>query len=246
MNLRKNSYPESHYGGFTYIDGTIAFYNRVNALIRPDFTVVDFGCGRGEYVDDPVSYRRNLRILKGKVKKVVGLDVSKQVLSNQAIDESIVIEGENIPLDDASVDLILCDNVLEHLPNPSKFFQECYRVLKPNSYLCIRTPNMWSYVGIASQIIPNRWHQRILASVQEGRNDEDIFPTLYRCNSLRTVRRKLTSEGFVDVVVTGFEAEPAYLSFSKIAYWVGTLHQRFAPQFLKTSIFAFARTGASS
>jgi hypothetical protein len=42
-------------------------------------------------------------------------------------------------------------------------------------------------------------------------------------------------------VVYRYEPEPSYLSFSKVAYWLGVLHQRFAPNLLKPVILAFGR-----
>jgi len=68
-------YPESSFGGFTHVDESVAFYSRVNALLQPSFVVVDFGCGRGSHQDDSVMFRRSLRCLKGKVSKVIGVDV---------------------------------------------------------------------------------------------------------------------------------------------------------------------------
>lgn len=47
MGLKERFYPETTYGGFSYVDGTIAFFSRVNALLKPESVVVDFGCGRG-------------------------------------------------------------------------------------------------------------------------------------------------------------------------------------------------------
>lgn len=37
-------YPESKFGEFTDIDGTIVFYTRVNALAQPSSVVLDLGC----------------------------------------------------------------------------------------------------------------------------------------------------------------------------------------------------------
>lgn len=60
-------YPERAAGGFSHTDGTIAFYARVEALLRPDLTVVDLGAGPGSSISgDPVSWRARLRQLKGK------------------------------------------------------------------------------------------------------------------------------------------------------------------------------------
>lgn len=65
-NVRTRCYPETEFGGFADIDGTLAFYRRVNALLTPDSVVLDVGCGRGEYRDDPIPIRRDARILRGK------------------------------------------------------------------------------------------------------------------------------------------------------------------------------------
>ena len=40
--------------------------------------------------------------------------------------------------------------------------------------------------------------------------------------------------------VYGYEADPSYLYFSRVMYFLGTLHQKFAPGMIKLAIFAFA------
>ena len=40
-------YPEYGAGGFSRCDLWVPFFTRVNALLRPDMTVVDYGAGRG-------------------------------------------------------------------------------------------------------------------------------------------------------------------------------------------------------
>jgi SAM-dependent methyltransferase len=231
-------YPESRFGGFTQIDGTIAFYSRVQALADPSWLVVDFGCGRGAYASDPVRFRRDLRILKGKVRRVVGLDASPTGAENPFIDEFHHLEDARWPLEDGSADLCVCDNVLEHLPEPQRFFDEAQRVLKPGGLLCIRTPNRWNYIPLLARLIPDRSHAGVLARAKPGLLAEDVFPTCYRCNTIPALRRALASSGFA-AVVYGYEAEPSYLSFSKAAYALGVLHQRLAPGLLKPAIFAF-------
>lgn len=233
-------YPECRFGGFTRIDGTIAFFIRVNALLQRDFTVVDVGCGRGEYIEDTNPYRKNLRILKGKVMRVIGIDIDEAGSENPCIDEFRRIEGEGWPLDDQAADMIVCDNVVEHLPDPDAFFEECRRVLKPGGIVCIRTPNVRSYFGLLSYLIPSRKHSAVLEKVQDERKGEDVFPTLYRCNTRGRMRRTLERHGF-NAYVYGHEAEPSYLSFNRLAYWLGTLHAKLAPQNIQLTLFGFAR-----
>jgi len=58
---RSRFYPESRFGGFSDVDGTVAFYARVQAILTPESVVLDVGCGRGAGLqDDRVEYRRDL------------------------------------------------------------------------------------------------------------------------------------------------------------------------------------------
>ncbi len=88
--------------------------------------------------------------------------------------------------------------------------------------------------------LPNRHHAQVTARVQEKRKAEDVFPTLYRCNSVPKLRRALERHGF-EGVAYGYEAEPSYLEFSRFAYGIGVLHQRLAPKLLRPALLAFAR-----
>jgi SAM-dependent methyltransferase len=238
--FKERHYPETRFGGFTDVDGTIAFYTRVQSLLTESSIVLDVGGGRGAYADDKVPVRKNLRILRGKAARVIGLDVDPAAQSNPFQDEFRLLTGPRWPVEDDSIDLCLCDSVLEHIEQPEIFFDNCRRVLKNGGYLCIRTPNAWSYVAWLSKLVPEHLHSRVLARVQEVRKEEDVFPTHYRCNSLPRLRRMLARHGF-DHVVYGYEAEPSYLQFSALAYALGTFHQRFAPGFLRPVLHAFAR-----
>ena len=234
-------YPESQFGDFSSHDGTIAFYTRVNALLGPSSVVIDFGCGRGEHAEDRVEFRRNLRCFKGRVAKVIGIDVDVIGRSNPTIDEfRALTHGQKWPVPDGSVDVVICDSVLEHVAEPRQFFAEAARVLAGGGMLCIRTTNVLSYVGVAAKLLPNNLHKSVLHWVQGIRQDNDVFPTLYRCNTIRALRRALKQNGFCPAVY-GHTAEPSYLSFSKIAYAIGVFHQRFGPSMFATSIFAFGR-----
>ena len=240
MKHKQRFYPESRIAGFSNIDGTLAFYNQVNALLHPDDTVLDVGCGRGAYGDDPIPYRRQRRILKGKVARVIGIDVDPAGNSNPYIDEFRPITGARWPIDNGSIDLCLADNVLEHVEDPPTFFAECQRVVKTGGWACIRTPNIRSYFGLAARLTPKNKQLTVLDKAKERLNPADTFPTLYRCNTLGCVRRMLASHGF-EPVVYGYESEPGYLSFSGLFYFLGVLYQRLVPERFKVGIHAFGK-----
>jgi len=46
----------------------------------------------------------------------------------------------NLPFEDNSYDIILCNHVLEHIPDDTKAMQELYRVMKPGGYGLFQIP----------------------------------------------------------------------------------------------------------
>lgn len=234
-------YPESRFGGYADIDGTVVFHGWVNALLEPGMVGADVGCWRAEYQEDAVRFRRELRVLKGKGAQVIGLDVDVSAETNPFVDDfRRLVPGQRWPLEDGSVDLMLSDNVVEHLERPAEFFAEARRILKQGGHIALRTSNRFGYVALLSRLVPNRHHAPVLERVQDGHKSEDVFPTLYRCNTVWSLRRALRESGF-DGVAYGYEAEPGYLSFSRLAYRLGVWHQRWAPGFLKGTLFAFGK-----
>ena len=233
-------YPERRFGGFTHVDGTVVFYTRVNSLLDRSTVVLDLGCGRGVAAEDPVPLRRELQVLRGKCARVLGADVDPAAADNPNIDEFHLIADGRVPVPDATIGLCLADFVVEHVQDVDGFFSEAARVLEPGGYLCIRTPNTWSYMGVASRLVPTRLHARVLGRVQADRKEEDIFPTVYRCNTAHKLGAALDRHGFEAVVQTQ-EPEPAYLSFSGVLYALGVFHQRHAPRPFRRMLLAYAQ-----
>lgn len=240
MNYHNYYYPESRFGGFTDIDGTIIFYTRINALIKPEFVIVDYGCGTGSYMNHNVTAIINLRSIKGKSKKIIGIDIDDAARSNQNIDEFKKIESDRWPIESDSADMIICDFVLEHLQTPEEYFREAKRVLKKDGYMCIRTPNLMSYFGILVSLIPKSFHGWLIGRLQPGRDAADVFPKFNRCNTIRKIGSHLKSNGF-DGCVYGFESEPRYFDTNRVLYLFGVVLQRLMPKFLKISIFSFSQ-----
>jgi SAM-dependent methyltransferase len=241
---RLRFHPEAEFGGFTDIDGTFAFFLRARELLPADGVALDIGCGRGTQQDDPIKTRRDLRVLRGHGKLTIGIDVDPAAAGNPYIDEFRPIGPDGgWPIEGSSVDLAIADFVVEHVVDPDSFFAEAARVIKPGGHLGIRTINVHSYLGVASRLIPNRLHTPVLTRAQPERAAEDVFPTVYRCNTVKKLRLAFDRHGF-NAAVYGAEAEPAYLGFSSVAYALGLAHRRLAPGFLRVGLIGWGRRRA--
>lgn len=239
MGARERFFPECGAGGFTRVDGTVEFYTRINALLRPDMHVVDYGAGRGQSSEDPAQYRRNLAKLKGKVNRVTGVDVDPIVQTNPLVDEAIVIDSTgNVPLADSSVDLIVTDSTLEHVADPRFVADEFFRMLKPGGWVCARTPNRWGYIGLATNIVPNRFHVAILRHSQPHRKEKDVFPTTYKVNTRRAISKAFSPTRFDHYVYT-MNSEPAYFGDSTILWGLMLGVFRLLPESLGAMYFIF-------
>lgn len=236
-------YPEARFGGFSGVDGTVAFYTRIRALVDPASVVLDVGCGRGAgLLEDAVAFRRDLRRLKGRCKKVIGLDVDPAAAGNPGLDEFHLLEPDRPwAIEDGTVDVVIADFVLEHVDAPEKFFAEAARVLKPGGVFCARTSNRVGYVGLVAQLVPNRLHTSVLRRAQSKRAEEDVFPTRYRVNTVWALRRALKRAG-LEGIAYGHEAEPSYLGWSRWAYSIGQFLHAATPGPFRTCLFVFART----
>lgn len=232
-------YPETQAGGFERRDGTIQFYSRVNALIRPDDTVVDFGAGRGEpHIDDTVVYRRELRMLKGKAKEVIGVDVDDVVQSNPGIDRAIVLTDTQIPLPDVSVDMIVSDFTFEHLPDPKKTCVELDRILKPGGWLCARTPNRNGYIAIMNRLISDSLKDSVLRSAQPARKEEDVFPAHYRLNTFAALLDNFPGDRYHHCSYS-WDAAPSYHFNRRFLFSSLNAVQSISPPALRTTLMIF-------
>jgi SAM-dependent methyltransferase len=210
MPFDQKFYPEVGAGGFSRWDADLQFYCRVNALLRPGMVVVDIGAGRGQASDDiQAPFRRDLVTLKGKAKEVIGVDVDEAVRVNPGLDRAIVYDGTRIPLPDDSVDLVVSDWTLEHIPDAELFASEVNRILKPGGWFCARTPHLYSLLVVAASLIPNKMHVAALKAIQPDRKVEDVFPTRYKLNTKSAIRRLFPSDRWANCTYT-HSANPPY------------------------------------
>jgi 2-polyprenyl-3-methyl-5-hydroxy-6-metoxy-1,4-benzoquinol methylase len=56
------------------------------------------------------------------VSRIIGIYADKNAEQNPFLDEFHLLDGDSWYVDSDSVDLIICDNVMDHIENPEQFF----------------------------------------------------------------------------------------------------------------------------
>lgn len=231
-------------GGFTENDGTIDFYLRINSLINKDSIVLDLGAGRGEWFEDDICIiRKNVRLLKDKVKKVIAADIDEAVLENKSSDEQILIKNNRIDLKLKYVDIVISDYVLEHVDNPLEFYNLVNLYLKPGGWFCARTPHKYSYTSLAALFFKNNTHSKLLKYIQPNRKEEDIFETRYQMNTCRDIKkifRNWNNKSFI------YKSEPSYYFGNKLIFKIQSLFHNILPAFICGNLFIFLQKPLNS
>jgi SAM-dependent methyltransferase len=110
--------------------------------------VVDVGCGIGRFLEHAGDL----------VLDYIGIDVVRHPgLSPDAAFHRADLDREGIPLADASADIVVALETIEHLESPREFCRELTRVLKPGGWLVMSTPNQRSMLSILCLIVRGRF-----------------------------------------------------------------------------------------
>lgn len=185
-------------------------------ILRPEHVVLEIGAGRGRVQE---------MNFKGHVKKMVGIDPDPRIRENPFLDEAYKGLADYMPFfEDNFFDLAFCNNVLEHVEFPDKFYKEIARVIKPRGSFVSKTPNKFYYVSIISALTPDSFHKFI--NGKRGRNESDTFPIFYRANTMERQNSYLDRNGLAVVKVSCFEGRPEYMRIFFPLYILGYLFER--------------------
>lgn len=246
MEFLDRIHPERGVIGFTKTDGTITFYSFIKAIMREHGArrVLDFGAGRGALLQTGPMWKRELADLRQYGATVWAADIDPVVATHPASDEQVVLEiDQPLPFEDGFFDIIVSDFTFEHIEKPGDVAGELLRVLRPGGYICARTPNKYGYAKVATGLVPNRLHKSALRRIQPDRQAQDVFPTFFRMNSVRDIRRAFAG---CEVVAYRDSAEPAYFFGSAALYRVMRLVHKLLPDALATSIVFIIRKASGS
>jgi len=150
-------------------------------VIRPGDTVLDIGSGSG--TDALIA-----AMLTGPSGVVYGLDMTRamreklqRIVAARKIGQVRVLEGnaEQIPLPDASIDVVTSNGVLNLVPDKPAAFGEIARVLKPGGRLQIADIALRVPVSDQSRADPKLWAECVVGAITE-----DDYVSLLRAEGL--------------------------------------------------------------
>ncbi len=122
----------------------------------------------------------------------------------------------SIPHADASFDLVVAFEVIEHLPGWREFLLEVRRVLAPTGQFIVSTPNKLYYAESRSSAGPNPFHEHEFEFAEFRSELESVFPNilLFLENHVEGVVFRPVEAGEVsEVRVDGGEIRPAESHF---------------------------------
>lgn len=116
---------------------------------NPDAKVLDVGCGDGQKT---IKFKR--AIGNRNITGIDGLPGRLRAAKARGVEETVVADLEKKwPLASSNFDVVISNQVIEHLADIDNFIQEIKRVLKPGGYAVISTENLASWHNIFALIL---------------------------------------------------------------------------------------------
>jgi ubiquinone/menaquinone biosynthesis C-methylase UbiE len=112
--------------------------------------ILDVGCGVGDKTEKFVS-----KLSKNKISGIYGLDILSpdKIRLKAIIYKKLDIENDTYPFEENTFDIVICNQVIEHLLNKDFLLEEVYRVLKKGGLFILATENIASIDNIFSLIL---------------------------------------------------------------------------------------------
>lgn len=160
------------------------------SAVEPGERVLDLGCGAGRFV----------AALRDAGAEPVGVELAEAALERArgvapGADLRLVEPDGSLPLEHASVDLVWCSEVLEHVADTAHLLLEARRVLRPGGRLLVTVP----------------YHGRVkAAAIALARFDAHFDPLgqHLRFYTRRSLARALHATGFADVRIEPLAGPP--------------------------------------
>jgi SAM-dependent methyltransferase len=176
-----------------------------------DPTLLDVGCWDGELSERCGAALGAKRMLGVEVYEEPALAAEAKGLEIARVD----LETGRLPWEDGSVDVVVCNQVLEHLKNIWLPMTEMHRMLRPGGHAVLSVPNLASL------------HNRVLLALGRQPTSVRVFGPHVRGYAFREFRDLVALGSAYEVeraLTAGFYPLPAAWSHPFSSLWAGAGH----------------------
>jgi 2-polyprenyl-6-hydroxyphenyl methylase / 3-demethylubiquinone-9 3-methyltransferase len=155
-------------------------------------TVLDLGCGGG-FMSEALAARG--AIVTAIDPAAGAISIAKRHAAAQGLGiKYVVATGESVPLEDQSMDCVVCVDVLEHVADLNIVLDEVKRVLKPGGMFLFDTINR----TMLATLFVVYFGETILRLLPKGTHDPALFIPP------KQLRKLLEARGFTHIRMSGF------------------------------------------
>jgi ubiquinone/menaquinone biosynthesis C-methylase UbiE len=191
------------------------YQNAVAAVTNSSSRLLDIGCGRMSLAEQAVQ----------TANYTVGIDLMHaDLLENSTLHAKAMANAATLPFPDATFDVLISQWVVEHFNEPTTAFREMNRVLRPGGHLVFLTTNANNYIPLFSRLVPDS-AQKFLIHRLLRRPTHESFPTFFRANSRRALKRLTAESGFSIDNIT-YIGNPFYMAFNVPLFRLGLLFEK--------------------
>jgi 2-polyprenyl-3-methyl-5-hydroxy-6-metoxy-1,4-benzoquinol methylase len=191
-DLSKGGWAPKQRLGFGHLTPADWYEALLDALVTPQTVWLDVGCGRDLFPGNVATARR----LADRCRKLVGIDPSDNIDDNAFVHQRLRMPIEAHPPGRA-YDLITLRMVAEHLEAPEQVVRQLASLLLPGGQIVIYTVAGCSPSVLVAARTP-LWVHHAAKRMLWRTEERDTFPTVYRMNTRKALRRLTCGEGLLE------------------------------------------------
>ncbi len=234
-----------------YRSPKLAYQDVLNERVQPDTVWLDIGCGKRICTDAALNNE-----LPRRASLTVGCDRDPHLSRHSSIKHLVLCDAAALPFRRGAFNLVTAAMVVEHLRDPQVVFDEVRRVSQAGGRFVVFTPNRFNYAMLVAAATPYRLHllwKKLMHYLARGEwrdFSDDLFPTWYRANSIRALRRLLAAAAFREERLQSLSLAHSF-GFVRPLYALSLLFERLIHRLkldvLKADILGvFVREGADT
>lgn len=171
------------------VDGNREFFDLVPEMLAPGMTVWDIGGGKQPLISRALKEKLGLRI--------VGVDISCEELAAAppgVYDTTIIADICNFR-GAGEADLVICQAVLEHVPDAASAFEGISTILKHGGVAVLFTPSRNALFARLNRVLPQKLKERLLFALYPQTEGHQGFRAYYDRCTPRQFRRMAKAVG---------------------------------------------------